>query len=148
MASDGYVPDMASDQRDLDQPALAGRPSPKGSWRKAPVLGLQWGHDRSAGSVSSWCSAGSVSSGLSVASIGSFLSVGCLGSAGSILSIGSAGSILSIGSAGSILSIGSAGSILSIGSERIGGEAAEVRALGATCTVLAVAALLAAALER
>ena len=48
VASDGYVPDMASDQRDLDQPALAGRPSPKGSWRKAPVLGLQWGHDRSA----------------------------------------------------------------------------------------------------
>ena len=139
---------MASDQRDLDQPALAGRPSPKGSWRKAPVLGLRWGHDRSAGSVSSWGASGAVSSGLSGASVGSFLSVGCLGSAGSILSIGSAGSILSIGSAGSILSIGSAGSILSIGSVRIGGAGTADRTLGTTCTVLAVAALLAAALER
>lgn len=148
VASDGYVPDMASDQRDLDQPAIVGRPSPKGAWRRAPVPGLRSGHDRSAGSVSSWCSAGSVSSGLSVASVGSFLSIGCLGSAGSILSIGSAGSILSIGSAGSILSIGSSGSILSVGSVRVGGEGTEGRAIGASCTVLAVAALLAAALER
>ena len=147
---------MATDVGDLDPSTRAGRPSPTGSWCDTPAVGVDDAGEGFARSVASWRSFGSVNAALSVASVSSILSFGSVGSAGSILSIGSAGSILSIGSAGSILSIGSAGSILSIGSAgsirngsaSTGEEGSGGRALGATCTVLAVAALVAAALDR
>jgi hypothetical protein len=62
------------------------------------------------------------------------MSIGSIGSSGSILSIGSAGSILSIGSAGAILSVGGAGT-----------SPTTARAVG---TVLAIAGLAAAAIDR
>lgn len=112
---------------------------------------------RSVLSTSSDLSVLSAGSDLSVLSAGSILS---FGSAGSMLSIGSAGSILSIGSAGSILSVGSAGSILSIGS--VGSILTRARAFGigadtadhqerrvrSVATLLAVAALAAALVDR